>query len=393
MKKNLLIFLLAALFIWSACSKKPESAASVEVIDGVEYIHNTATPLYPEKNVSFEEDLSIEPEDEEGNILLYYPGRYAVDNNENIYISDYQDQVIKVFDPKGQWMRTIGRKGNGPGEFQNIGRLVLLPDGRLLVLDGSIKRLSLFDAKGNFINNHNFQNNAYNIFLAGPSFYAREEITYGKVIEAWLLERLLHVKAYDYSGNELFSFGEFVHYHSQVIDEEGRRFTISPKPFDVRSILVGDSINNRLFHCLNDKYLIEVYSQDGKLFRKIDRPYQLLPVTEEDKKKYVEGFTRSSEKDRALIEKNVVMPKLKPITDTMIVDDAGNLWVKTHEEKEEGGVVMTAYDIFNPDGHYAFRVWKDIQPGFFKKGKMYRMKRDEETGYRTLKRYRIIWSD
>jgi hypothetical protein len=34
-----------------------------------------------------------------------------------------------------------------------------------------------------------------------------------------------------------------------------------------------------------------------------------------------------------------------------------------------------------------------MRPGLFKKGKMYRMETDEGTGYRTLKRYRIIWSD
>ena len=129
------------------------------------------------------------------------------------------------------------------------------------------------------------------------------------------------------------------------------------------------------------------------LFRKIDRPYQLLPTTAEDKKKYVEGFSRSSEKDRALIEKNVVMPKLKTVTDRMIVDDEGSLWVETNEEREEGDRIFTAYDVFNKDGDYTCRVWIDMRPGLFKKGKMYRMATDEETGYRTLKRYRMIWSD
>jgi hypothetical protein len=48
---------------WSAGNKsqKPESNDSVEVIDGIEYIHNTEIPLHPDKTVTFEiifEDIS-----------------------------------------------------------------------------------------------------------------------------------------------------------------------------------------------------------------------------------------------------------------------------------------------------------------------------------------------
>jgi hypothetical protein len=379
---------------WTSCSKKPESEVSVEVIDGVEFVHNTETPLFPDKSVAIEEDLSIAPEDEEGNILLFTPNWYGVDGKENLYISDFQEKEIKVFGPRGEVIRTIGREGSGPGEFQSIYRFMLLPDDRLLVLDSTARRISLFDTEGNFIGSHSFPNSTYNLYLAGPSFYVREDGTFGReVVEAWVLERILHIRAYDYAGEELFSYGDFVPSHSQPIDAEGRKFTISPKPFDVRSILAGDQQNNRLYHCLNDSYLIEVYDAEGKLFRKIDRPYQPLLVTEKDKQKYFEGFTRSSENDREIIEKYVIMPKWKTVTDFLFVDDAGNLWLKTFEEKEEEGVILTAYDIFNPDGYYIFRVWLEFQPGLFKKGKMYRMERDEETGYRTLKRYRVIWSD
>ena len=34
-----------------------------------------------------------------------------------------------------------------------------------------------------------------------------------------------------------------------------------------------------------------------------------------------------------------------------------------------------------------------MHPGLFANGKMYHMKTDEETGYRSLKRFRIIWKD
>ena len=77
----------------------------------------------------------------------------------------------------------------------------------------------------------------------------------------------------------------------------------------------------------------------------------------------------------------------------MVVDDKGNLWIETNEEKEEQGKTYTAFDIFNEDGIYEAKVWLDSSIGLFRNGKMYTRVTDEETGYRVYRRYRVIWSD
>lgn len=384
MKKVFVCFIVAAIMLWFSCSKKGEEGASVEIIDGIEFVHNTDTPMFPDRTVVFEEELSIGSEDADGNILLYRPGRHLVDSKGNIYICDLQDLQIKVFGPEGSLARTIGRKGGGPGEFQNIGRIALLPDDRLLVLDWEANRLSLFDTEGKFINSHKFLNWSYDIYFTTNAFYARDENIFGP-------ETQLSVKAYDLSGNELFSYGKFVHYHSLRIDDGGRRFSISPKPYDVYSILAGGQKNARLYHCLNDKYSIEVYDRNGKLFRKIDRPYKLIPVKGKEREDYLDGIRGISEEERALVDKNLVMPSVKNITDNMVVDDLGNLWVETNEEKQEEGNTLVAHDVFNEDGIYEAKVWLDISLGLFRNGKMYTRETDEETGYRVYKRYRINW--
>jgi hypothetical protein len=382
--KKLLVLLILSLVILSpVCSKKTDKEATVEIIEGIEYIHNTETPLYPDKTVVFEEELSIRSEDEKGNILLYRPGRHLVDRKGFIYICDFQDLQVKVFDPDGHLARTIGQKGAGPGEFLNIGEIALLPDDRLLVLDWEAHRISLFDTKGKFINSHKFINWSYDVFLTTNSTYVRDERIFGEKTK-------LVIKACDFSGNEIFTYGEFEPYHTQEIKEAGQWFSVS-RPFDVRSILAGDQKNTRLYHCMNDHYQIEVYDQNGKLFRKIDRPYKPIPTKAEDKKKYLKGFADSSETHLDLIDKNVQMPPLKTITDSMVVDDLGNLWVETNEEREEQGKTFTAFDIFNEDGIYETRVWLDISLGFFRNGRMYARVTDEETGYRAYKRYRIDW--
>lgn len=385
MKHTAFIIAVSILLVMSSCGKKSEGLSSVEIIEGIECIHNTENPLYPDKTVSFEEELSIEQEDEDGNIILYRPFRYIVDKNENIYICDSQDMNIKVFDKDGNYFRTVGAKGSGPGEFQGVGEISLCPDGRLLVLDWELYRTSLFNADGNLLSSHKWRNWSYHVYLTTNSSYTKDENIFGE-------EEQLFIKTHDFSGKELISFGKFTHYQSQSINDGGRLFSVS-LPFGVRSIVAGDQKNTWLYHCLNDKYVMEVYNQEGKLFRKIDRPYERISTVSDDKKRYLEGFSNVSETELALIDKYVKMPKFRTVTDRMIVDDLGHLWVETNEEKKIEGKEFTAYDIFNEDGFYEARVWLDIRPGLFCGGKMYRMPLDEETGYRSLKRYRIIWSE
>jgi hypothetical protein len=142
---------------------------------------------------------------------------------------------------------------------------------------------------------------------------------------------------------------------------------------------------------LNNKYIIEVYDTSGKLLRKIDRPYEPVAFTDKDAKEYRARVGNvTNEFLRKAIEE-MEMPKVKSIVERMYVDDEGNLWIRTNEIKEEEDKILTAFDIFNSDGYYFAKVWTAIIPSIFKKGKMYRMDTDQDTGYRSLKRYKVIW--
>src|SRR6185436_3773336 len=45
-------------------------------------------------------------------------GSVAVDREGNVYAFEVQAAEIRVFTPAGRALRTIGRRGDGPGEFQ-----------------------------------------------------------------------------------------------------------------------------------------------------------------------------------------------------------------------------------------------------------------------------------
>src|SRR5690606_5522433 len=49
---------------------------------------------------------------------LIGPSSLAVDAAGRIYVADRKPVVIKVFDASGRFLHTIGREGEGPGEFR-----------------------------------------------------------------------------------------------------------------------------------------------------------------------------------------------------------------------------------------------------------------------------------
>jgi len=391
MKKRLYLLLIFILF-FSACKDKPGVEARKEIIDGIEFIFNTETPLYPKRTLSFEEELALDPEDDEVNTILFRPSSFVVGPNENIYITDEQDRAIKVFDPNGKYKLTIGRLGQGPGEFQRPGYQAFLPDGRFLVMDSGQKRTSLFDSSGEFLESFKWEENLGLLYLVTNSSLILRKYTFGEKNNPFdaLEDRKLFIKEYDFEGSEINSFGEFKDEKTRILTI-GRAAVLLAPPYPPMSIFAGDFKRQQLYHMVNNEYIIEVYDRTGKVIRKIERPYEPVPFTRQDAQEFTARYEEGSKWRKAL--EAMSMPKVKTITTRMLIDDMGNLWVETFEKKEEENRVLKAYDIFNADGSYEAKVWLDKDPAIIYKEKMYLMETDEETGFSVLKRYRLVWKE
>lgn len=69
-----------------------------------------------------------------------------------LYISDSKHHVVKVFNSEGLPVSTIGKKGNGNGEFYYPSFLALDREGKLYVVDSFNFRVQIFDVNGAFVN-------------------------------------------------------------------------------------------------------------------------------------------------------------------------------------------------------------------------------------------------
>jgi hypothetical protein len=111
-----------------------------------------ATPpddLAPLPTWSVSQDLRVGSVDDPDYSLTRFPS-LEVGRDGRIYTVHPMEQIVRVFGPDGTLAGTIGGRGDGPGEFQMLGRIGWVGDS-LWALDFSGHRFSFFDADGEFL--------------------------------------------------------------------------------------------------------------------------------------------------------------------------------------------------------------------------------------------------
>jgi len=71
-----------------------------------------------------------------------------------MYLLDPASFQIQIFDEDFRSIGRFGRRGKGPGEFEEPKTLAMTPSGQLAVFDPTLKRMTLFDAKGMVLETH-----------------------------------------------------------------------------------------------------------------------------------------------------------------------------------------------------------------------------------------------
>jgi len=122
------------------------SAQRIETANGVRIVHNVKGGTWgSDTKVSIELVRTIgDVDSDDENLAFNSPADLAVDAAGNIYIADSRNTRIQVFGPEGRYLRTIGRKGQGPGEFMSTRSIDFDGEGRLHVLTESSLLVPVF---------------------------------------------------------------------------------------------------------------------------------------------------------------------------------------------------------------------------------------------------------
>jgi DNA-binding beta-propeller fold protein YncE len=118
----------------------------------------------------------------------------------DIFISDgYGNSRVVKFDKDGNWVKTWGKKGSEPGEFNLPHALVVDAKGLLYVADKNNKRIQIFDSEGNFLKEWRFSLGPSALCITGDPKHQIIYMTDSSVQRALKL---------DLEGNILGAFGK-----------------------------------------------------------------------------------------------------------------------------------------------------------------------------------------
>jgi len=383
------VFLFFVLSNHEAIGKEP---VNIQNSEEVKIISNPKTPS-PKDGIKirivFEEELSIGVEEGDENYMFGGRVYFNTDEKGNIYINDWDQKRIQKFNPQGQYLLTIGRKGRGPGEFVNAWNPRFDKDGNLYVFDLSNRRISFFTTEGEYLTQISFPQgmSIHYINSSGIYFSAQSRILSDSDIFSYTY-------TYGLFNKDLNQVAEIYRQTTErKRDTRSRAHYLANTFSDIAyapELTFLMSKNEFIYLGYPEKYEIKIFSPEGKLVKIIQREYDPIKVGKKHKEKFIDYLEdeyyigmpveESLKKEVAgLIE----YPKYLPAYQTFTLMENGWLFVVVDSGDEEAKLI----DLFDHDGKYIAQFTTSVSTDriIFKNGKAYAL--DTVNDFRYVKRY------
>lgn len=287
----------------------------------------------------------------EGPGELQVPNDAAVDGDGRVYVAERVRPAIKVYGPDGRFLRTIGREGEGPGEFERA--FVAVTGDHLYVHDPRSSRTSLFDTSGVYRRSWpSFccVSTAIDVDRAGyvevpgspPSGAVRNDRNpWQRTVRWYRPDTTVADTALVPAGPEVR--------HWTVAAAGGKVFSI-PIPFQPEMVFAFLP-DHRIIVGVGDRYQLAVTGKDGTdttaLFSR-SWAGTAIPRSEREAAvdRLVEEYAPYADATRLRNAFRVEdVPATAPAFDWIGVDAGGDLWLRT---PDPGETTRTRFDVFDP---------------------------------------------
>jgi hypothetical protein len=376
---------LALLLAGPACSKKAADTgrkAEVEIVDGVKTIRNPEIPRYGTFAFDLVQDLSIGSEDDDAYFFPNYAG-VAVNGKGTIFVVDLDNRRVQVYDKQGRYVRTLGRVGQGPGEYRFPSSVMADAVGNIVIND-TARFLLHYSPEGLFQKSITLKT-SLSLPMLGPGGTIVGTAPLSSRAEGGPKNKLVQLGP---DGEVLRTLAEYPAC-SVVQNLVIRHWYTCYVSASLRS---ADS----LYYGFDQDYTVHVVDQEGRplfAFSKAEKP---VPISaEEIALTRKEGIFSSEGVGRVDPEKtDLGMPDHRPFWSRFISDDLGRLYVVRFRPITEKALTSSEIDVFSKDGYYLYRMtWPSI-PQVIKAGFLYEVRQDEEAGLTKIIRHRIAnWGD
>jgi len=348
-----------ALAVWvlgvagSCRSHAPVDASkfTVEVLEGVRYVHNHAPQLEGASPVRLELVGKIgELEGREEKDILYDPVDAARLPNGDILILESGGCTVKRFNDRRQLVSSFGAKGLGPGDFVSPYRLMLnVKKDLIYVADGG--RISWFRLDGRFVGSFKCRaarlggsNISQRYRTSGMSLLSDAHIILPADVSLWEeagAEALLTV--YDGEGTAGCSFGAVTRFDDPLMT------------LNANIVYFVTDNNDNCYVAFAHQNRLDKYSRDGELLFSADRrlPYEIRNEMKD------EVFTSGA------MQRVFSWPSVTSVAKGAAADGKGRIWVLTFliQPNRFGGFdnqhdvsLCYRFDVFDPQGIFQFSV-------------------------------------
>jgi len=351
----------------------------IETKEGIKFIRNPSKPAYGEFIFELEEDLSLggDPAQEK----YYFPRGVSlnVDDEGNIYVCDLGNRRVQKYDQSGKYVTTIGRVGQGPGEYTFPSRVHFNSEGDICVSGG--REIVYFTRNGDFLRKVSLKA-TLNYFILGPK---------GTIVgkqQPWPnnpVETLLQLNA---EGDVIRTIAEFPSLGSV---KKGVIIMHWYKPIIGLALAPPDSFWYG-------------YSAEYKLYLADSEGQTKLIVTKDEKPALISSREKEATREKGIFAwigyipgqmpmELVAFPRHRPFFGSwFLTDDAGRLYVPRIKSILDETKRME-FDIFSQNGIYLYKTIFNFTPNLIKKGYVYEIHRDESTEETKILRHRVKnWS-
>ena len=264
--------------------------------------------------------------------------------------------AIRVFDQDGSYIRTIGRDGDGPGEFRWIAEMWLVPPDTLIVYDVQQSRVTVVDVQGRVLGTTFFNPGADSpglspVILVGrfsDGTYVARPNAYLRSAEGRSGRTMLAVERRQDDGTVVDTIAVLPDVEFDTC--EGGRHC---RPvFGKRAAFLAHGTS--YYSGMGDEYSIDEYDVSGTLVRRIRRRAAPSRVTQEMRDQYIENevsrlYPSRASQIRRRLEETPVAETLPAFDRLFILDQAGNLWVKDYPNP---GDTVASFSVFDGEGRF-----------------------------------------
>ena len=149
MKTRTILRMVPALVFGAACAPSTDDSDTVVSVDSAGIAIVSSGVVDHSLDWNFEHLFTIGGDDDgPGSFTQVRRSTIATDGAGRIYAIDDVNIAVQVFDTDGNWEATIGREGEGPGEFERPYSLAVTSKGSVLVYDFSKRGLVVFGPDG-----------------------------------------------------------------------------------------------------------------------------------------------------------------------------------------------------------------------------------------------------